>query len=215
MTSLLEACGGPGFCIHAEKSRLRPLGEADLTARYLGWLNDPVTNRFSSRRGRSFSAEEMRDYVYAANASSDTLLLGIFVRGDEEHIGNVELHYFDRANGIADVSNLLGEQSRWGGGFIVDADKHLIHFGFRKLGIRKFVMGNLAPQRASTFKSTSLGARLEGRLRGHERLGEDYVDVLRFGLFADEFYARFPEIEGLECWGMDTGTVRSMSGGTT
>ena len=194
MTGLLGELGGPAFHIEAKKSVLRPLGDADLTDRYLGWLNDPETNRFSSRRGHSYTREDMIAYVKDANASPNMLLLGIFSRDGDEHVGNILFDYYDRSNGIATVANLLGDTSRWGGGFVVDADKHVIHFGFQTLGVRKFVLGNLAPNRASTFKSTTLGAQLEGRLRRHEALGDDYVDVLKFGLFPEEFYARFPEL---------------------
>lgn len=194
--SLLTQFGGPALCIACEKSVLRPLGTDDLGERYLGWLNDPEVNRFSSRRGQTFSFDDMRAYVAAANASPDRLLLGIFLKPAGEHVGNIALLLLDRANGLAEVSNLLGERASWGQGIIVDAGKHLIHFGFQRLGVRKFVMGNLAPHRASTFKSTSLGAKLEGRRRRHHRLGDDYVDVLEFGLFADAFYERFPELKG-------------------
>ncbi|MFQ5955288.1 MAG: GNAT family N-acetyltransferase [Kiloniellales bacterium] len=192
--SLLKQCGGPALRVGCEKSVLRPLGPDDLGERYLGWLNDPEVSRFSNRRGQTFTFDDMRAYVEAANASPDRLLLGIFLKPDGEHVGNIGLYLFDRANGLAEVSNLLGERSSWGKGIIVDAGKHLIHFGFQRLGVRKFVMGNPAPQRASTFKSTSLGAQLEGRRRRHRRLGNDYVDVLEFGLFADAFYERFPEL---------------------
>jgi RimJ/RimL family protein N-acetyltransferase len=192
--SLLSRCGGPAFRLAAEKSELRPLGSADLTAAYLGWLNDPEVNRFSNRRDRRFTQDDMRAYVAAANASPDRLLLGIFLRETGAHVGNIGLYLFDRENGLAEISNLLGERSSWGRGIVVDAAKHLIHLGFRRLGVHKFVMGNLAPHRASTFKSTSLGAKLEGRRRRHVRCGDEYVDVLEFGLFADEFYERFPEL---------------------
>ena len=193
--SLLSRCGGPALRIACEKSLLRPLGADDLTDGYLGWLNDPEVSRFSNRRGRKFTFDDMRAYVDAANAAPDRLLLGIFLRPTGRHVGNIGLNLFDRANGLAEISNLLGERESWGRGIIVDAGKHLIHFGFQRLGVRKFVMGNLAPHRASTFKSTSLGAQLEGRRKRHQRLDDDYVDVLEFGLFADAFYERFPELK--------------------
>ena len=192
--SLLSRCGGPAFSIAADKSDLRPLKAADLTETYLGWLNDPEVNRFSNRRDHHFTHDDMRAYVEAANASPNRLLLGIFLRETGAHVGNIGLYLFDRENGLAEISNLLGERSSWGRGVIVDAAKHLIHLGFCHLGVRKFVMGNFAPHRASTFKSTSLGAKLEGRRRHHARCGDDYVDVLEFGLFADEFYECFPEL---------------------
>ena len=100
----------------------------------------------------------------------------------------------DRANSLAEVSNLLGERANWGQGIIVDADKHLIHFGFQRLGIRKFVMANVAPSRGATFKSATLGAKMEGRHIDHQRFGDSYADVLEFGLFAEPFYERFPEL---------------------
>lgn len=193
--SLLSRYGGPAFRIACEKSVLRPLGADDLSDDYLGWLNDPEVSRFSNRRGRKFTFDDMRAYVDAANAAPDRLLLGIFLRPSGRHVGNIGLYFFDRPNGLAEVSNLLGERESWGRGVIVDADKHLIHFGFQRLGVRKFVMGNLAPHRASTFKSTSLGAQLEGTRKRQQRLGDDYVDVLEFGLFADAFYDRFPELK--------------------
>jgi [ribosomal protein S5]-alanine N-acetyltransferase len=201
--SLLESCGGPALRIDTDKSVLRPLTEDDLSERYLGWLNDVEVNRFSSRRNRTFTFDDMTENLCQATASWDRLLLGLFERGSCVHIGNVQFQWVDRESGVADISNLLGERSRWGSGVVVDADKHLIHFAFQCLEARKIVMGNIAPHRASTFKSTSLGAQLEGRMRSHKRFGGEYVDVLRFGLFANEFYGRFPELEGTRCWRLE------------
>lgn len=198
--SMIQSCGGPGLRIDAEKSVLRPLAENDVSERYLEWLNNPDVNRFSSRRDRVFTLQDIADNLGQANASQDQLLLGLFERGSNLHIGNVQLRWIDQESGVAEISNLLGEQSRWGSGVIVDADRHLIHFAFQILAVRKIAMGNISPHRASTFKSTSLGAQLEGTLRRHERFGEEFVDVLNFGLFATEFYGRFPDLEGTQCW---------------
>ena len=71
MTGLLAACGGTGFFLEAEKSLLRPLGKEHLTERYHAWLNDLEVNRFSSRRGRKFSFDDVSAYVDSANSSPD------------------------------------------------------------------------------------------------------------------------------------------------
>ena len=110
--SLLSLYGGPALRIACEKSLLRPLGADDLTDGYLGWLNDPEVSRFSNRRGRKFTFDDMRAYVDAANAAPDRLLLGIFLRANGRHVGNIGLYLFDRANRLAEVSNLLGDP-RW------------------------------------------------------------------------------------------------------
>ena len=201
--TLLQSCGGQAFRIDADKSVLRPLMECDLSERYLGWMNDPEVNRFSRRRNRVFTLEDISDNLCQANASQDRLLLGMFERGSDMHIGNVQFQWVDRESGVADISNLLGERSRWGSGVVVDADRHLIHFAFQFLAARKIIMGNISPHRASTFKSTSLGAQLEGTMRRHKRFGDEYVNVLRFGLFADEFYGQFPGLEGTQSWRLE------------
>lgn len=200
MTSLLELCGGSGLRIDAEKSILRPLLDADLSDEYLGWLNDPEINLYSVRRHRSFTYDDMAAYVADANGSPDRLLLGLFSREDDQHLGNVLVELVDHDNGLAEIANLLGEKSKWGSGVMVDADKHVFHFGFRQMGVRKFLMGNLSPNRAATFKSTCLGAQIEGRFRRQIKFGDDYVDLVRLGLFPDELYARFPELEDKVCW---------------
>jgi ribosomal-protein-alanine N-acetyltransferase len=198
--TLLEACGGSALRVRGDKIWLRPLSRADIGPRYLRWLNDPETNEFSSRRNRIFVEEDLFAYLESANASDDRLLLGIFTNDDGTHVGNVLLHVIDSDSGVADLSNLIGERKYWGRGIIKDADSQAIHFGFQALGLAKFVMGNIAPHRASTFKSTSLGAQLEARLRGQAMSGDKRVDVLRFGLFPEEFYDVHPDLRDRRTW---------------
>lgn len=198
--TLLERCGGAALRINGTKIWLRPLGRSDIGTRYLDWLNNPEINEYTSRRDRSFVESDLIDYLDHANASSDRLLLGIFTQDSDTHVGNILMHVIDVAAGVADLSNLIGEREYWGRGIIVDADSQAIHFGFQALGLGKFVMGNIAPHRASTFKSTSLGAKLEATLRGQAVFRGERVNVLRFGVFADEFYGEFPDLRHRVTW---------------
>ena len=201
--TLLETCGGAALRIRGKKVWLRPLSHADIGPRYLNWLNDPEINEFTSRRNRSFVKEDLVTYLDDANASADRRLLGIFTNDDDKHVGNVLLHIIAAEAGIADLSNLIGEREYWGRGIIADADSQAIHFGFQALRLAKFVMGNIAPHRASTFKSTSLGAQLEAKFRGQVVIQGKRVDVLRFGVFPDEFYAGQPELRSRKTWEPD------------
>lgn len=193
-TTLLARAGGPGLRLRGSKVWLRPLSHEDLGDRYLGWLNDPEVNAHSARAGRRYTMSDLTRYLDEANASTNRLLLGMFTNDGDIHIGNVLLHVIDFTAGVADLSNLIGERDYWGRGIIVDADSQVIHFGFQALGLAKIVMGNIAPHRASTFKSTRLGARLEAKLRGQAIFRGERVDVLRFGLFQNEFYEAFPDL---------------------
>ncbi len=191
---LLQLAGGPELRILGEHVYLRPLGHADATERYHRWLNDKEINRYSERRGRSFSREDIRAYLDDANTSPTLLQQGIFMRADNAHVGNISLRVTNVGARVAEVATLIGETEYWGRGVIVDAAKALIHFAFQELGIRKITLGNYAINRASTFKSRQLGAKLEGRFREAALIDGAYVDVLEFGLFADEFYEKFPQL---------------------
>ena len=93
--TLLEASGGSTLRIRGDKIWLRPLSRADIGAHYLGWLNDPDINEFSSRRDKTFEKADLLAYLEVANASADRLLLGIFTNEDDRHIGNVLVHVLD------------------------------------------------------------------------------------------------------------------------
>jgi ribosomal-protein-alanine N-acetyltransferase len=194
--ALLAIAGRGGLRIAGQKLYLRPLAPADVSEAYHHWLNDEEINRYSERRGRRFSFDDIRHYLEDANASPDLLQLGIFMSDDDAHVGNISLRVTNIGARVAEVATLIGERDYWGRGVIVDAGKALIHFAFSKLDLRKITLGNYAVNRASTFKSKQLGAVLEGRFRQAALIDGSYIDVLEFGLFPEEFYAKFPEIAG-------------------
>jgi len=177
--------------IECENLYLKQLSLSQISDRYVFWLNDPEVNRFSQRFGKSFRIRDVKQYVDTSNKSKNILLLGIFLNKGDIHVGNIKLDYFDRKNRLADISTLLGEKDYWGKGIIIEAARHLIDFGFKELNIHKFILGNIAPNRASSFKSATLGARLEGTRKSHFLFEGDYVDVLEYGLLKKDFYKAF------------------------
>ena len=198
--TLLSHCKGSRFRLVGKKVWLRPLTVDDATERYLSWLNNAQVNEYSSRSGKVFKKQDLVDFISSANNSKERLLLGIFTKDDDRHIGNLQITILDLLCGIGDIANLIGEREYWGKGVIKDADSQAAHFGFTALGLSKFTMGNIAPHRASTFKSRSLGAKLEGRLRNHAMHNEQLVDMLRFGLLEEEFYSKFSHLIGRPTW---------------
>ncbi|MBT6535229.1 MAG: GNAT family N-acetyltransferase [Rhodospirillaceae bacterium] len=193
---LLAIAGGPGLRINGEKVYLRPLGHADANDRYHAWLNDDELNRYSERRGTSYSHDDILAYLDDANTSPALLQQGVFMIEDNNHVGNISLRVTNVGARVAEVATLIGEKDYWGRGVIVDAGKALIHFAFQNLKLRKVTLGNYAINRASTFKSRQLGAKPEGRFRQAALIDGEYVDVLEFGLFAEEFYETFPDLTG-------------------
>tara|TARA_A100001037_G_C15152283_1_gene640213 strand:- start:3266 stop:3895 length:630 start_codon:yes stop_codon:yes gene_type:complete len=197
---LLESCGGWNLVVECDKSRLKPLKCNHVSANYLAWLNDPLVNAYSQRLGKLSNQEDVWRYVDDANQSEDVLLLGIFDKVKNLHIGNIQLKYYDRVNGLADLSTLIGEKEYWGQGYAKDVWKHIIHFGFQVIKIRKFTMGNAAGNKAASGKTISVGATLEATKRKHTQIGKEYHDILEYGLFPQDFYKTFPNLRTTCPW---------------
>ncbi len=69
-----------------DRLEFRRLTEADVSERWAGWLNDPVAARMLNARPRSFSLDELREYVRKFDGRQ-RWLLGIFDRSNGRHIG--------------------------------------------------------------------------------------------------------------------------------
>lgn len=185
--------------IRGKKTYLKILDNSNISERYITWLNDPEVNRYSSRSGKSFNKEDVYAYVDECNKSDKKLLLAIFEDNNNLHIGNVLLivNYYKKE---INISNLIGEKDYWGKGYIIDVDSHAIHFGFAYLKALKFTMGNFSKNRASTFKSSSLGAEIKEVIKNNKSLKETYNEVIKFELISKNFYAKFPYLKNQINW---------------
>ncbi len=69
-----------------ERFLFRPLTPADASSRWAGWLADPVAVQMLNARPRSFSQDELRDYI-ASFDGRQRWLVGFFDRQSGEHFG--------------------------------------------------------------------------------------------------------------------------------
>ena len=90
---------------------LKPLAMADVTDRYIGWLNEPSTNQFISAK---LSRTHLEKYVSERLDRKDVLFLGIFNKIDGLHIGNIKYEPIDSYQGYAVMGILIGEAA-WRG----------------------------------------------------------------------------------------------------
>ncbi len=196
MNNIKELIEDPDLEFYGEKIYLRKLKISDCTDRYLSWLNDETVNRYSSRYKKRFYMDDLRNYVDQMNSKkSNHLLVGIFdIINKEKHIGNTLLGPIDYNNCRSEISNLIGEKDFWGKGVAFESCRILIHYAFSVLDLNKITIGNISKNRGATFLTKQLGFALEGKLIAEMNLDNKYYDVLRFGLFKDSFYKKFPNL---------------------
>jgi RimJ/RimL family protein N-acetyltransferase len=119
--------------------RLRRFTSTDITAEYIGWLNDPVVVRFSNQRFRRHDAASCASYL-ATFAKSDNLFVAVELADTGRMIGTMTA-YTSRHHGTADMGLLIGDRAVWGRGLGLAAWSALMNHLFEACALRKVTGG--------------------------------------------------------------------------
>lgn len=170
---------------------LQPLRAEDASAAYLGWLADPLISSFLEVRfNPPRSLMELESYIVMAAQDPDSLLLGIFLRNDAKHIGNIKLGPINRHHRIADVGFLIGEREQWGKGYASQAITLISDYGFQQLGLAKIAAGCYEANEGSQRALLKAGFKVEGRLISQWDVGGCRQDGFLFGKVNPELTIR-------------------------
>jgi ribosomal-protein-alanine N-acetyltransferase len=157
------------------------LNEADVDGPYGAWLSDPSLMRFIEAARSPPDRAEMISYVEAMNKSPNDLLLGIFTRDQNYHIGNIKLGSIDRYHNRGDIGLLIGERLYWNQGYASEAINAVADYAGRVLGLHRVFAGCHATNQGSVKAFLKAGFEVEGTLREHARDGDDLVDGIIVG----------------------------------
>lgn len=162
---------------------LRLLRPEDVSAAYVGWLNDPEINRFLESRFQHQDEASVAAFVGAMLASDRNLLLAIIDQRDGRHVGNIKIGPIDRPHGLADVGIIIGERSVWGHGLGTAAIHCAVDIARDELGLRKLTAGCYASNKGSARAFEKAGFQVEVVRPQHLNLDgrfEDHVLLTRF-----------------------------------
>lgn len=125
-----------------ENLLLRNLEAEDATPRYLSWLTDiDITRYLEVRFAAPSNLMDLSRFISSVNESDDTLMLGIFLRAEGRHIGNIKLGPINRHHGTGDIGLLIGERSEWGKGHARAVITTVTNYAFTTLGLTKLTAG--------------------------------------------------------------------------
>jgi len=175
--------------LRGDQVDLRPLSEADIGARYLGWLNDEEVCRHNSHAVFPNTEMKMREYVKWAQQTHDAVVLANVSKTDALHIGNIALLDIDWVARSANFAILIGERDYWQRGIGMDAGWVLLRYAFERLNLNRVYCGTSADNTGMQRLAERLGMKREGvRRQAFYKLGQ-YVDVVEYGILRDEFAA--------------------------
>lgn len=185
-----SCCNSPKSCetpvlaegplLSGAKIRLRPFTRADITPRYLGWLSDPVVNRYSQRRNQTpVSADQA--FAYLESRGQEEVILAIETP-KEGHVGNVKYGPIDRQESRADISILIGEPSVWGKGIGAEAVHLVTRHLFETEGLARVDAGTANPSFLRLVEKLGWQRETESRIR----VGDEDVAYTTLRLLATE-----------------------------
>jgi ribosomal-protein-alanine N-acetyltransferase len=143
---------------------LRALNSEDATSQYLSWLYDlDVIRYLEIRFSTPRTVEDLARYINSANDSDDILMLGMFLRTNSRHIGNIKLGPIDRNHSTSDIGLLIGERAEWGKGHGSAAIQLLADHAFANLALAKLTAGCYEKNEGSLRAFVNAGFVEEGR----------------------------------------------------
>lgn len=127
--------------IETARFYLRRLAVADVSDEYLSWIRDQNSNRFIAAADPTYDLDSLRSYVAQREHKSDVVFFGIFVRGTNEHIGNIKFEPIDSLAGSATIGILIGNKDWRGSGVAGEVLEACAQWLFDEHGIAKIVLG--------------------------------------------------------------------------
>ena len=176
------------FLVEGPYIGLRRLTRADKSLEYLVWLNDPVVQEYTRRRGRKVAKADLERFLENAENSKQDQHLAIILKESNKHIGNLSLlqeMYDDPQSRNAELTIMVGDKNEWGKGYAQEAISIATKFVFENLGLHKLWADSPVP--AFNVVMKKLGWTLEGTRREAFFVNGKFVDVLSWGILENEW----------------------------
>lgn len=130
--------------LETQRLRIALFTEADITDRYVGWLNDSDVVRYSEQRHRRHDRKSCIEYL---ESMRNQYFCSIRLKDGNVHIGNISATA-DRPNRSVDLAILIGEKSAWGKGVGLEAWTTMMQYFLARSDIRR-VTGGCAANNAA------------------------------------------------------------------
>ncbi len=175
------------FPLIGDRLLLRTLTEVDATRRYLAWLSDPdVIRHLEIRFAPPETLDDLSRFISDTNDSDDSIILGIFLRNVDQHIGNIKLGPINRHHSTADIGLVIGERSEWGKGHASMAIGLLTDYAFATFGLAKITAGCYCDNEGSRRAFLKAGFTEEGRRKAQYTVDGRRQDGILLGMVNPE-----------------------------
>lgn len=180
--------------IETKRLFIRVVKNADVTDEYVSGLNDPEVNKYMCLRGHQQTKETVRAYVHSHYNSPNSILLGLFTKGQNRLIGTVGLSGMSYFHYCMGLGICLFLRDYWRKGLGCEALVGIKNFVFSELGFH-FIEAGIYDENTSSIKLFErAGFEFYQRIEDKYRYEDRFVSVLAYRAINNNF--KFPLQEG-------------------
>lgn len=147
--------------IETPRFYLRSLTVDDATARYAAWLADAAAQRFISAAKIPTDLDVLKRFIEDRLDRPDVLFLGIFLRDNALHVGNIKYEPVDPERGCAVMGMLIGDPDWRGKGVAAEVLEASSRWLQENRGITEIVLGVSRDNDAAIRAYGKAGFRVE------------------------------------------------------
>jgi len=147
--------------------RLRFMRPSDAWGKYVQWMNDTDVTRFLESRFRSYTSEQLEEYILSQHNDPSVWFLAIEDSATSRHVGNLKISMRNALYKTAEIGILIGAKDCWGRGYATEAIGLAADAAFDRFSIRKLFAGCYQENVASQHAFLKNGFIQEGRLQDH------------------------------------------------
>jgi ribosomal-protein-alanine N-acetyltransferase len=167
----------------SQRLDLHPFNSGFLTERYVGWLNDETTTRFSEQRHRGHTLQSCRAYFDSFTDTPHYFWAIVAHNASLGHIGNMTAT-IDMPNRVADLAIMIGESAARGQGYGLEAWTRACRFLLNEAKMRKVTAGTMAINEPMLRIMKTAGMVEEGRKKKQFLVDGAEVDGIYMALSA-------------------------------
>ena len=171
--------------IIGKKIYLRPI-DADDIDQFVTWLNDEEVRQYLSIAIPFYNIRE-REYVDNLYKDDSNIGLGIVIKENNKHIGNVGLHKISSIDRNAELTIFIGDKDSWSKGYGTEAIKLMVDYGFNQLNLHRIHLGVFDFNKRAERSYEKAGFKKEGTYREHIFKNGKYCDLHVMGILRSEW----------------------------
>jgi RimJ/RimL family protein N-acetyltransferase len=130
---------------------LRELEFSDINNNYLNWMNSKIVNQYMETRFKKQTIDTIQQFVKNIKNDITSEIFAICDLKTKKHIGNIKLGPINSIHKKADISFFIGEVNYWGKGYITEAIKLIVNYGFDIKKLHKITAGAYEDNIGSIF----------------------------------------------------------------